>query len=303
MLMPVGRSVYDGLQVKLVQRLTNPMRGFKAANLQVSYALSKYVSQVLDSDFVNLPTNNDKVLQFTGPNGLDRTHQFSFGGTFDLPFFTRLSVIGHFYSPLAQNLLLPQLTSGGEIFATNWLGSGIGSGAAGDPVPGTQFGQFQRSTKIGDLQSLISHYNTAFAGTLTPAGQQVVNGGVLSNSDMTALGWVMPSLPSVAQGAIGFPWLKSFDFKAAWPIKVAERVTIEPAVNMFNIFNFSNAFLPGNLPISTLAPGPDGVTLAPNAVGGVTRGQNLTPFRASFQSGTYALGAPRQFEFGLRIEF
>lgn len=303
MLMPVGRSVYDGLQVKLVQRLTNPMRGLKAANLQVSYALSKYVSQVLDSDFVNLPTNNDKVLQFTGPNGLDRTHQFSFGGTFDLPFFTRLSVIGHFYSPLAQNLLLPQLTSGGEIFATNWLGSGIGSGAAGDPVPGTQFGQFQRSTKIGDLQSLISHYNTAFAGTLTPAGQQVVNGGVLSNSDMTALGWVMPSLPSVAQGAIGFPWLKSFDFKAAWPIKVAERVTIEPAVNMFNIFNFSNAFLPGNLPISTLAPGPDGVTLAPNAVGGVTRGQNLTPFRASFQSGTYALGAPRQFEFGLRIEF
>jgi hypothetical protein len=42
--------------------------------------------------------------------------------------------------------------------------------------------------------------------------------------------------------------------------------------------------------------------LAPNAVGGVT-GPGLTPFRASFQSGTYALGAPRQFEFGLRIAF
>jgi hypothetical protein len=32
-------------------------------------------------------------------------------------------------------------------------------------------------------------------------------------------------------------------------------------------------------------------------------GASLTPFRGNLQSGTYALGAPRQFEFGLRIAF
>jgi hypothetical protein len=32
-------------------------------------------------------------------------------------------------------------------------------------------------------------------------------------------------------------------------------------------------------------------------------GASLTPFRAGLQSGTYAVGAPRQLEFGLRISF
>jgi len=315
MLMPVGRSVYDGLQVKLVEQVKSPMRGVKSANFQLSYSLSKYVSQVQDGDFVNLAVNNDNPTQFTGPNALDRTHQISFGGTLDLPFFTKMSLIGHFYSPLPQNLALPQLTSGGEIFASDWLGSGIGSGAPGPPVPGTNLGQFEHGTNINNLQNVINHYNSTSAGTLTPAGSAVVQGGVLTNADMSTLGWVMPALSSVAPGAVGFPWLKSLDLKAAWPIKISERLVIEPSASIFNIFNFSNEFLAGNLPGNipgTLAPSdPTCVVLgscattqlASSSVGGVTPGQNLLPYRASFQSGTYALGAPRQFEFGLRISF
>jgi hypothetical protein len=201
---------------------------------------------------------------------------------------------------------LPQLTSGGEIFATDYLGSGIGSGAPGPPVPGTNLGQFQRGTDIGNLQNLISKYNSSSAGTLTPAGNAVVSGGVMTAADMTALGWVMPSLASVAPGAVGFTWLKSLDLKAAWPIKIGERLVIEPSAGIFNIFNFANVFLPGNLPGNipgTLAPGGPNGTLGANSVGGVTPGDNLVPYRASFQSGTYALGAPRQLEFGLRISF
>ena len=301
MLSPVGRSVYSGVQVKLVQNVMKPWRGVKAANFQISYSLSKFVSQVQDQDFINLATNNDNPLQFTGPNALDRRHQISFGGTFDLPFFTRVSLIGHFYSPLPQNLQLPEQTSGGEIFATDWLGSGLGSNAPPEPIPGTQIGQFMRGTSVTGLQSVISAYNTHFAGSLTPAGSALVTGNVMTNADMASLNWVMPTLPSVAPGAMGFPWLKSMDFKAAWPIKIKERITVEPSASIFNIFNFSNSFLPGNLPSASLVDGGNGL-IAPNAVGGVT-GSGLTPYRASFQSGTYALGAPRQFEFGLRVEF
>jgi len=112
----------------------------------------------------------------------------------------------------------------------------------------------------------------------------------------------MPRIGSVAPGAVNLPWLKSVDLKAAWPIKIRDRFTVEPSASVFNAFNFSNSFLPGNLPLASLLPGGPNGTLAPNAVGGVT-GAGLTPFRASFQSGTYALGAPRRFEFGLRIEF
>jgi hypothetical protein len=167
-----------------------------------------------------------------------------------------------------------------------------------------------RGTDINGLQAVISKYNTHFAGTLTPAGHCLVADGlcpggaaipVMSQSDMQALQWVMPQIASVAPGAQSFPWLKSVDLKAAWPIKVRERITLEPSVNVFNIFNFANSYLPGNLPSASLLPGGTGY-LAPNAVGGVT-GAGLTPYRANFQSGTYALGAPRQFEFGLRVEF
>jgi len=308
---PIGRSVYSGFQFKWVQTVVKPMHGVKTANFQISYSLSKFISQVQDQDFINLATNNDRPLQYTGPNALDRKHQVSFGGTFDLPFFTRLSLIGHFYSPLPQNLQLPELTNGGEIFATDWLGSGLGSNGAPEPVPGTQIGQFMRGTDISSLHNVISNYNTHFAGQLTPAGQCLVGSqscpgsapiAVMTQADMNALGWVMPQLASVAPGAMNFPWLKSMDVKAAWPIKIKERFTVEPSASIFNVFNFSNSFLPGNVPLASLLPGGPNGTLAPNSVGGVT-GAGLTPFRASFQSGTYALGAPRQFEFGLRIAF
>jgi hypothetical protein len=304
MLNPVGRSVYNGLQIKLVQNVTKPFRGVKSANFQFSYSLSRFVSQVQDQDFVTVVTNNDNPVQFTGPNSLDRKHQISFGGTLVLPWYTQFSIIGHFYSPLPQNILLPELTSGGEIFATDWLGAGLGSNAAAEPVPGTQIGDFMRNVNAGSLQNVINTYNSTFAGTLTPAGKQLVTNNVLSSTDLAALGWVMPTLNSVTPGALNFPWLKSFDLGMAWPIPLLKdgRLKITPSVNVFNLFNFHNAFLPGNLPQPNLLPG-SGANLASNVIGGVTSGTSLTPFLASFQSGTYALGAPRQFEFGLKIDF
>src|SRR5438477_7909009 len=42
MLQPVGRSVHNALQMKLSQNMTNPFRGVKAVNFQVSYSLSRF---------------------------------------------------------------------------------------------------------------------------------------------------------------------------------------------------------------------------------------------------------------------
>ncbi len=333
---PDGRSLYSGFEAKLVQRINKPVRGVQSANFRVSYTYSKFISQEQDQDFVNLATDNDAPTRFTGPNALDRKHQLSFGGTFDLPFYTKLSVIGHFYSPLAQNLELPELTNGGEIFATDWLGAGLGAAGAPEPVPGTQIGQFENGTSVQNppsvtnihtiqsvgnvhnLQSVIDQYNHTYAGTLTPAGECLVantsssnpfscpglisGSAVMTTSDMAALGWVMPTIASVAPQAVGIPWMKSMDLKVSWPIKIKEGVTIEPSASIYNVFNFWNAFLPGNLPNASLVPGPNGL-LAPNVVGGIIPGSNLAPYRASFQSGTFAEGTPRQFEFGLRISF
>ena len=313
MLFPDGRSVYTGVQVKVVTRVDKPLRGVKTGNFQFSYTLSRLVSQVQDQDTTNLAIDNDDPLRFTGPSALDRKQQYSFSGIFDLPFNLKLSMIGHFYSPLPQSLLLPELTNGGEIFATDWLGSGLGSAAAPEPVPGTQIGQYNHSINIGNLQKVINTYNHTFAASLTPAGDCLVGNHtacpglisgpmVMTSQDMAALGWIMPTIDSVANHALASPWLKTMDMRLSWPIKIKDRVTIEPSASVFNLFNFANAFQSGNMPSSSLLPGPNGV-LAPNAVGGVASGTSYTPFRTSLQSGTFALGAPRQFEFGLRISF
>jgi hypothetical protein len=41
-LSPVGRSVYNGLQMKLAENVTDPFPGARALNFQISYALSKF---------------------------------------------------------------------------------------------------------------------------------------------------------------------------------------------------------------------------------------------------------------------
>ncbi len=312
MLFPGGRSLYTGYQGKLVQRLHRPVRGVQGASLQVSYTYSRFVSQVQDENIVNLALDNDHPTRFTGPDGMDRKHQISFGGTFDLPLFTKLSMMSHFYSPLPQSLLMPELTHGGEIFASDWLGSGLNAYSMPEPVPGTNLGQFQRGTNINNLGSVINEYNQRYAGGFTPAGAclvasalcpgQISGPAVMEPGDMVALGWVMPTLNSVAPHAVQMPWLKTMDLRASWPFTLKDRVTIEPSATVFNVFNFWNAFLPGNLPGAALVPGQNGL-LAPNAIGGITPGSSLTPYRASFQSGTFALGAPRSFQFGLRVSF
>src|SRR5579871_23213 len=323
MLFPSGRSVYSGLQVKLTQRLTKLGYGIKSANFQVSYTLSRLISPVLDDGAVNVATDNDNPMHLTGPNALNRKHQISFGGTVDLPFRLKFSAVGHFYSPIPQSLLLPEVTNGGEIFASDYLGAGLPAGGSPEPVPGTKVGQFETRSNSNTLDNVITNYNHTYAYQFTPAGQclvssvlgspsnafscpgQISGPAVMTAPDMIALGWVMPQLANAAAQNVGIPWLKSMDLRASWPIKIKDRITLEPSASVLNVFNFRNAYLPGNLPGASLVPGPNGSTglLAPNAVGGVTPGSNLTPFRATFQSGTYSLGTPRQFEFGLHINF
>lgn len=336
MMSTVGRSTYSGAQAKLAQTFSRPTNGIKTAQVFVSYTFSKFISQSPDQDLAMVAINNDNPDQFTGDNAMDRKHQISLGGTFEFPERIHVSLISHFFSPLAQTLLLPQLTNGGQIYATDWIGAGLGSGAAPEPLPGTQIGQFMRKTQLtsclpclnfyvnpantnpNNFENVISSYNTHFAGTLTPAGHCLVadgscpgnapsNNPVMTNADMTSLGWVMPTVPSVNIHSINVPWLQLFDLRASWPVTFRDRITIEPSAAVFNVFNFGNAGQAGNMYGNSLYPGPNPTfqangTLAPNVIGGITN-SSLAPFRAGLQSGNFATGAPRQIQFGLRITF
>jgi hypothetical protein len=108
---PVGRSVYNGLQTKLTGNLEQPFRGVRALNLQVSYALSRFENAGgsgivaggaainADQDLGVVALDNVRPNRYFGPSVLDRTHQLSFGGYAELPRGLQLAVIGHFCPP------------------------------------------------------------------------------------------------------------------------------------------------------------------------------------------------------------
>jgi len=301
MLFPIGRSVYNGLQMSLKEDVHPSLRAIKYMNLQVSYSFSRYVASARDSDFINFPTDNANPLAAMGPNGLDRTHQLSFGGIMDLPAHLRLNLIGHFDSPLAGNLTLPT-NGGGGIYQTDLTGDGTGDGVfadnagLGDFLPGTKLGSFGRSVGVSDLNRLINHFNTTLVGTPTPAGQVLLAHG-FTQTDLTGLGAVIgPTiLPLAPQGAVGQAWLKTFDLGLNWGYKIKERVEIRPGVTFYNVFNFANFDGPA-APFSSVLNGLPG---SPNG----TFSPQPAALRLGLGSGVNALGAPRVVEFELKLSF
>jgi Carboxypeptidase regulatory-like domain len=301
-LKPIGRSVYNALQMKLTQNVTNPLRGVKALNFQISYSLSNFSNtggaQLTgtpadsDQDFVLTAADNNKPGRYYGPALLDRTHQISFGGYADVPGGFRLGLIAHFYSPLSSAIVAPNFGSSAEIFRTDFTGDG----SVGDPVPGTHLGQFDRGTNAGSLNALISHYNTTQGNQATPAGNALIQSGLMTLTDLQNLGGVSPLIDPAPAGQVNYTWLRALDMRLAWRHTFKDRFTIEPSVGFFNLPNFSNFNLPPNTMNGILFGAGNG------SINGTTKADNEA-FRVGNGTGVYGLGSQRQIEFGLRFVF
>jgi Carboxypeptidase regulatory-like domain len=314
MLFPIGRSVYNGLQTSLKQDVRNPFKGVRYLNLQLSYALSRYTSQAQDGDFINSAWNYANPGQYNGPNGLDRTHQISFGGTMELPAHFRASVIGHFYSALPTTLTLAPTGSAGGIFVTAVNGDGTGdgygpngsNGTLGSILPGTNLGSYGRGVNGSNINNVISNYNNNFAGKPTPAGVALMNASLFTQTELTELGGVMPTVNAAPPNEANNTWLRDFDTSLNWTYKVKERVELQPGVSFFNIMNFSNFDAPKNTLSGVLSlAGQPGLPAQTPVVGTVngTSGQQPNNLRVGLGSGVFGLGSPRVLEFALKINF
>ncbi|MFZ0521960.1 MAG: TonB-dependent receptor [Candidatus Acidiferrales bacterium] len=307
-LYPIGRSVYNALDVKLVDNVKAPFRGVKYLNFQFAYSLSRFTNcgaalstsagtspAAADQDFVNPTIDNNSPCGFSGPSALDRTHQFSFGGYADLPGHFRLGTIFHFDSPLASALAVPVTGNGaGEIFATDFTGDGT----TGDPIPGTKQGSFMRGVSLGDLANVVNNYNSTVANNPTPAGNVLINSGLFSLSQLQALGGVAPAISPVVPGEVGLTWLKTFDMSLTWigKVNVKEReLSFEPSVSFYNLFNFANFNIPGNV-LSGILTGGAGSLNGTNYA-------DANSVRVGVGTGVFSLGAPRTIEFGMKLTF
>jgi hypothetical protein len=301
MLFPLGNSVYNGLDVSLKQNVRSPLPHVKAMNLTVSYSLSRIDAMARDQDFINGATDFDNINHYIGPNGLDRTHQFSFGGVADLPYALRLSLVAHADSALPVTLNLPSSGPTAGIFTDDLTGDGTGAGDArfgqGDILPGTNIGSFGRSVKAGNINTVINNYNSKYAGQLTPAGQALVSAGLFTADQLKALGAVAPTIASAPQGQVGPAGFFTADLRLAWELKPwrgHESFVLEPSVAAFNLFNSANYDGPAQ-PLSGVLSGAAG---SPNGTTYKDRANRIT-----MGSGVFAYGAPRVFEWGMRVTF
>jgi Carboxypeptidase regulatory-like domain len=333
-LYPEGRSVYNALDIKLTKNARDPLPGIKYLNGTFSYTLSRFVysgsSNGLanpgtpgnqDQDFIDSALDNNKPNRFLGPTLLDRTDQFNFGGYADLPKGFRLGLTAHFWSPLAVTPLLDVPAGAGVIFQSDFTGDGTvndplpiaqtstSCGTVGGSCTYTEYktGAYGRTLGPQGLLKAISNYNSTIAGnTLTPAGQALVNAGLITEAQLIALGGTPQPIcngggPGTGEACgalptnpVGLSWMKTLDFSFAWVGHVGERLTIEPSVSFFNLFNFRN----WDSSSDTLSGALNG---GPGSIGGTD------PDNRSNQVGTgtgvFALGAPRAIEWGLKFTF
>lgn len=304
-LSPVGRSTYDGLQMKLAENVKDPYRGVKNLNFQIAYALSRFdntgggvgadgtvTAASGDQDFVVPALDNSNVNRYFGPSTLDRTNQISFGGYADLRGGFQWGIIAHFDSPLSNTLTVPNTASGpGEIFRTDFTGDGTTQ----DPIPGTKVGNFDRGISASGINKVISNYNATVAGQPTPAGQVLVSNGLFTTAQLVSLGAVAPMVPLAPAGQVDMSWLRTFDTTIAWSHTFKERFTIKPQVGFYNLFNFVNFDLPSSQ-LSGLLTG------QPGSINGTDYAGHFTN-RVGAGTGVYTLGSPRQIEFSLKLNF
>ncbi len=301
-LQPIGRSVYNALDVKLRQNLETHWAAIKRVNLQAAYSLSRFANQGGPA-FCPCPYNNDQdaqiqavdfsdPLKFMGPSLMDRTHQFSFGGYFDLRGDFRASTIMHFYSGLAVTPIVPNTNIGpGEIFRTDFTGDGT----VQDILPGSRIGSFNRDYGVNGLAGAIRNYNQTSANQATPAGKALIDAGLFTLAQLQAIGGVMPVVPALPAGQVGVGGLKTVDLSLSWIHKFGDRIGIEPKVSFFNLFNSTNFDLPPNV-ISGLLNGSAG------SINGTTPAGRVKN-RVGLGTGVFGLAAPRAIELGMRIAF
>jgi hypothetical protein len=296
-ILPVGKSGYNALQAVLQQQKQHPLPGILSSNLTVSYNYSKIVTATgggtADQFFAGTgPWNNDNPTEYIGRSNLDHTNELSFGGSFAVKYGVQVGAIGHFFSAPSASLTLAPQTTQAQIFQTDLNGDGT----IGDLLPGTSPGYYEHEIKGAGLAKLINTYNTQYAGTPTPAGNALINAGLLNQQQLVALGGVQQQIPQVQNSAINNPALRTFDMNASYPIKFTkfrEGLSLTPGVAMYNVFNMSNY----NALSGSLA-GQPGTVNGPNTFAALNSSNRITR-----NSGTFDQGGPRTTEFQLKLNF
>ena len=122
-----------------------------------------------------------------------------------------------------------------------------------------------------------------------------MSAGLFSREQLIQLGAVAPEIPPAPTGQVFNDSLITTDVRVSKTFDVADgNVQIEPAVEIFNLFNVANYGLLGG----TIQGDLTGASGAPNGTVQTNR-TNLV----GLGSGSFSQGIPRSVQFAIRVRF
>jgi hypothetical protein len=298
------------LQMSYKQRLANPAPGFTSMDLTVAYTVSRFVGDGGNDQFFSATAaDNNNPSFFTGPTSLDRTDQFKFGVTMEVAHHgPRLSVISNFAT--AEPTTPTLLTSSGELTGAAIFQTDLtGDGSVGDIFPTSgcgagKPGSFGRTLSATGLANQINSWNSSCAGTLTPAGQSLVGAGLFTTAQLQSLGGTKPYVAAPPPSQVGNGIFREVTTSMSWPIKITERINIEPSFSAYNVFNLANFTTLSGALVNQQTPFTGNQPGAAGSISGTTGDiSSRNSVRVGTGSGVFSLGAPRQVEWGIRLNF
>ncbi|UWZ85445.1 TonB-dependent receptor [Occallatibacter riparius] len=314
-ILPEGKSAYDALQVVLQQQNQHPLPGIVSSNAQISYNFSKVTtnSKGGSNQFFGGygAWNNDCTSCIMGRNGQDYTQMLSLATSFTVKYGPQISLVGHFFSAAPSDLTTPTsgiTPTGGETTAAGIFKSDLnGDGTTGDLMPGTDPGDYMHRIKGKGLGRLIDNWNSHYAGKVTPAGQALIDAGLITADQLYKLGGVTQQLlPLQSKTPIQNPATRTFDAAFRYPIgylkRFREGLVLTPSVTVYNAFNMANYGAFSGLADTTTSQ--DSLQAS-----GYLNGYNDIPHLYQNRTlrgtgnGTYDQGGPRTMEFSLRLDF
>jgi hypothetical protein len=194
-----------------------------------------------------------------------------------------------------------------------------GDGTIGDPLGITQtnsscgtmggscdyktynVGAYGRSLGPTGLTNAINNFDNTIAGKqITPAGQALINAGLMTNAQLVALGATPQTIAAPPVDQAGLAWMKAFDLQIAYHHSFFnERLTITPSVGITNLFNFANF----DVPLSILSGGLSGAAGAINGQPNDHTPSTGRQDRVQPGTGVFGLGSPRAIEWGMKFDF
>ncbi len=243
-----GFTKYWGLQMKMTGRMGSHGRLLRDMAYHAAWAIgrSDATNGSFRPEFLNNAQNklNPRDARYFGPVPEDRLHLVSGAIFWNTLGGVRLSQRWTFQSTPRDSLFIPALggiSGPNAIFTTDATGSGSigGGGPVVGLIPGLNWGQWGRGVNsFAQLNQILTNYNSAVAGTLTPAGQALVNAGIFTKDQLVKLKAVFPTIPLVPTSN---PWpfqrLVNADVGVTRPTKIGERIEVIPWFQVFNLFN------------------------------------------------------------------